>query len=211
VRDRPVALVWALFLGATVYGHVALKLAMDGRGERTRDLLRGLASPWAITGLAAWCLSSPLWLRPLAKDTLFSAASTTLLDIAADPEHLGAKIGFLAILHTCSQTLLHHPHVHCIGPGGGISPAGTRLVQSPPDLFPPAEGGGNGGLHPVFGSRAGGGGGFGRFQATPRERVREHPRARAAAGRPRTRSGAKGPRHHHLRRRIAVARFCVCR
>ena len=79
MRDRSVALVWALFLGATVYGHVALKLAMDGRGERTRDLVRGLASPWAITGLAAWGLSSLLWMRLLAKDTLFSAASTAAL------------------------------------------------------------------------------------------------------------------------------------
>jgi hypothetical protein len=70
---------------------------------------------------------------------LFAAASTTLLDIAADPEHLGAKIGFLAILHTWTQTLLHHPHIHCIVPGGGISLDGTRWVRSRDDYFLPVE------------------------------------------------------------------------
>ena len=50
---------------------------------------------------------------------LFQAASQTLLRIAADPKHLGARIGFLAILHTWGQNLLHHPHLHCVVPGGG--------------------------------------------------------------------------------------------
>src|SRR5713101_3221547 len=50
---------------------------------------------------------------------LFSAAADTLLTIAADPRHLGAEIGFLAVLHTWGQTLRHHPHLHCVVPGGG--------------------------------------------------------------------------------------------
>jgi predicted RNA-binding Zn-ribbon protein involved in translation (DUF1610 family) len=61
---------------------------------------------------------------------LFRAASEALLEAAANPEHLGAHVGFLAILHTWTQTMLHHPHVHCIVPGGGISPDGTRWVHS---------------------------------------------------------------------------------
>jgi len=61
---------------------------------------------------------------------LFRAVSETLLEIAADPRHLGATIGFLAILHTWTQTLLHHPHIHCIVPAGGLSPDGGRWVKS---------------------------------------------------------------------------------
>jgi Putative transposase/Transposase zinc-binding domain len=70
---------------------------------------------------------------------LFRAASETLLEVAANPEHLGADIGFLAILHTWTQTLLHHPHIHCIVPGGGISPDGTRWVKSRDDFFLPVR------------------------------------------------------------------------
>jgi len=68
---------------------------------------------------------------------LFRAASETLLEVAANPQHLGADIGFLAILHTWTQTLLHHPHIHCIVPGGGVSPDGTRWVKSRDDFFLP--------------------------------------------------------------------------
>jgi len=59
---------------------------------------------------------------------LFSAAAETLRTIAADPRHLGAEIGFLAVLHTWSQTLRHHPHLHCVVPGGGLSVDGERWV-----------------------------------------------------------------------------------
>lgn len=75
--------------------------------------------------------------KELVYGILFRAASETLLEIAADPEHLGADIGFLAILHTWTQTLLHHPHIHCIVPGGGISPDGTRWVRSRDNFFLP--------------------------------------------------------------------------
>lgn len=70
---------------------------------------------------------------------LFRAASETLLEVAANPEHLGADIGFLAILHTWTQTMLHHPHIHCIVPGGGISPDGARWVKSGDDFFLPVH------------------------------------------------------------------------
>jgi hypothetical protein len=59
---------------------------------------------------------------------LFRAASETLLSIAADPQRLGAAIGFLAVLHTWGQNLHLHPHLHCVVPGGGISPDGTKWM-----------------------------------------------------------------------------------
>jgi hypothetical protein len=61
-------------------------------------------------------------------DLLFKAAAETMLTIAADPEHLGARIGITAVLHTWGSTLVHHPHVHMIVPGGGISLDGQRWV-----------------------------------------------------------------------------------
>jgi len=70
---------------------------------------------------------------------LFRATSETLRTIAADPKHLGAEIGFLAVLHTWGQTLLHHPHVHCVVPGGGIAPDGTRWVACRPGFFLPVR------------------------------------------------------------------------
>lgn len=60
---------------------------------------------------------------------LFRAVSQTLLTIAADPKHLGALIGFLAVLHTWGQVLLAHPHIHCVVPAGGISPDGSRWIR----------------------------------------------------------------------------------
>src|SRR5260370_40646946 len=57
---------------------------------------------------------------------LFRAVAETLLTIAADPQHLGAAIGFLAVLHSWGQTLHLHPHIHCVVPGGGISPDNSR-------------------------------------------------------------------------------------
>lgn len=62
-------------------------------------------------------------------DLLFRAASRTLLDVAADPKHLGAQIGCLMVLHTWGQNLMHHPHVHAVVTGGGLSPDGSRWVH----------------------------------------------------------------------------------
>lgn len=61
---------------------------------------------------------------------LFRAVADTLRCLAHDERHLGAEIGFLAVLHTWTQTLLHHPHVHCVVPGGGLSPDGQRWVPT---------------------------------------------------------------------------------
>jgi Putative transposase/Transposase zinc-binding domain len=70
---------------------------------------------------------------------LFRAAAETLQQIAADPKHLGAEIGFLAVLHTWGQNLEHHPHVHCVVPGGGLSPDGSRWIACEPGFFLPVR------------------------------------------------------------------------
>ena len=66
---------------------------------------------------------------------LFKASAETMLTIAADPKHLGARIGVLSVLHTWGSALTHHPHVHMIVPGGGISLDGTRWVSCRPNFF----------------------------------------------------------------------------
>jgi Putative transposase/Transposase zinc-binding domain len=70
---------------------------------------------------------------------LFRATAETLRTIAADPQHLGAEIGFFAVLHTWGQTLVHHPHLHCVVPGGGLSPDGTRWVACRPGFLLPVR------------------------------------------------------------------------
>ena len=70
---------------------------------------------------------------------LFRATAETLRTIAADPKHLGAEIGFFAVLHTWGSNLLHHPHLHCVVPGGGLSPDGNRWVACRPGFFLPVR------------------------------------------------------------------------
>lgn len=72
-------------------------------------------------------------------DLLFRATATTLLEIAADPKHLGATIGFLMVLHTWGQNLLHHPHVHCVIPVGGLSADGTQWIHPRHPFFLPVK------------------------------------------------------------------------
>lgn len=70
---------------------------------------------------------------------LMRAAAEALIELAADPKHLGAEVGVLAVLHTWGQNLELHPHVHCVVPGGGLSPDGTRWVGSRPGFFLPVR------------------------------------------------------------------------
>jgi putative transposase/transposase-like zinc-binding protein len=70
---------------------------------------------------------------------LFRAAAVSLLTLASDPKHLGAEIGFLSVLHTWGQTLTLHPHVHCVVPGGGLSPDGQRWLSCRPGFFLPVR------------------------------------------------------------------------
>jgi predicted Zn-ribbon and HTH transcriptional regulator len=70
---------------------------------------------------------------------LFRAAAETLQSIGADPKHLGAQLGFFCILHSWGQTLTHHPHLHCVVPGGGISLDGNHWVPCHPGFFLPVR------------------------------------------------------------------------
>jgi hypothetical protein len=80
---------------------------------------------------------SPLSLRnqKAAYNIHFKAASETLQELSDDPRHLGARVGFIGILHTWSQTLIHHPHIHFIVPGGGLSPDSTKWISCKKDFF----------------------------------------------------------------------------
>ncbi len=77
--------------------------------------------------------------RRVLCDLLFKTAAKTLLAVAADPRHLGARIGFTSILHTWGSTLLHHPHIHMIVPGGGISLDGERWIGCRKGFFLPVR------------------------------------------------------------------------
>jgi len=70
---------------------------------------------------------------------LLRATAETLRTIAADPKHLGAELGFIAVLRTWGQTLCHHPHVHCVVPGGGLALDGTRWIACRPGFFLPVR------------------------------------------------------------------------
>ena len=70
---------------------------------------------------------------------LFKASAQTLLTIAADPKHLGARIGMTSVLHTWGSAMTHHPHVHVIVPGGGLSPDGARWIACRPGFFLPVQ------------------------------------------------------------------------
>jgi hypothetical protein len=72
-------------------------------------------------------------------DLLFRAASETMLTIAADPKHLGARIGITAVLHTWGSAMTHHPHLHMIVPGGGVSPDRARWISSRPAFLLPVR------------------------------------------------------------------------
>jgi hypothetical protein len=88
----------------------------------------------------------PDGLRPLALrnqkvvyNLLFQAASETLIQLAKDPKYLGAEIGFMALLHTWSQTLIDHPHLHCLVTAGGLSPDGQQWISSKEKFFLPVK------------------------------------------------------------------------
>jgi hypothetical protein len=70
---------------------------------------------------------------------LFDAVSQTLNEVAANPKHLGARIGFIAILHTWGQNLCLHPHIHCVVPGGGLSAEGSRWIACKKGFFLPVR------------------------------------------------------------------------
>lgn len=84
--------------------------------------------PAEITQIASWNQKAVYGL-------LFRASAETVTTIAADPKRLGAKVGMTSVLHTWGQALTHHPHIHMIVPGGGVSPGGTRWIACKPGFF----------------------------------------------------------------------------
>src|SRR5688572_25015049 len=77
--------------------------------------------------------------KAMVYDMLFRAAAETTLTIAADPKHLGARIGITAVLHTWGSAMTHHPHIHMIVPGGGLSADGKRWIACRPRFFLPVR------------------------------------------------------------------------
>ena len=75
------------------------------------------------------------WNKKAVYGLMFQASAETVTTIAADPKRLGAKVGMTSVLHTWGSALTHHPHVHMIVPGGGLSPDGTRWVACKPGFF----------------------------------------------------------------------------
>jgi hypothetical protein len=75
--------------------------------------------------------------KRLLYDLLFRASAATLLEVARNPRHLGADVGMLSVLHTWGQNLQHHPHVHCVVPGGGLALDGSSWVAASPRFFLP--------------------------------------------------------------------------
>jgi Putative transposase/Transposase zinc-binding domain len=103
---------------------------------RSREIL---ATPYAHVVFTLPHQLAPLVLqnKRVVYNLLFRASAATLLEVARDPKHLGADIGFFSVLHTWNQKLEHHPHVHCVVPAGGLAPDRSRWISSQPSFFLP--------------------------------------------------------------------------
>jgi hypothetical protein len=140
-------------LGCPECGHQ--QIAYNSCGNRHCPTCQATAAARWLEKQAAQLLPTPYFhvvftlpdaLDPIALanprvvyDLLLRSAAETLLEVAADPNHLGAQTGVLAVLHTWGQNLQFHPHVHCVVPGGGLSPDGTRWIASPSHFFLPVR------------------------------------------------------------------------
>jgi hypothetical protein len=116
------------------------------QGAAAKDWLAAREADLLPVGYFHLVFTLPAEISPIAYqnkaavyDLLFRAAAETLLTIAADPKHLGARIGATAVLHTWGSAMTHHPHVHMIVPGGGISLDGTRWVHCKPGFLLPVR------------------------------------------------------------------------
>jgi hypothetical protein len=116
------------------------------QGAAARDWLAAREADLLPVGYFHLVFTLPAEIAPIAYqnkavvyDLLFRAAAETLLTIADDPRHLGARIGFTAVLHSWGSAMTHHPHLHMIVPGGGISRDGQRWVSCRPGFFLPVR------------------------------------------------------------------------
>jgi hypothetical protein len=140
-------------LGCPECGHQ--QIAYNSCGNRHCPTCQATAAARWLEKQAAQLLPTPYFhvvftlpdaLDPIALanprvvyDLLLRSAAETLLEVAADPNHLGAQTGVLAVLHTWGQNLQFHPHVHCVVPGGGLSPDGSRWIASSANFFLPVR------------------------------------------------------------------------
>ena len=108
--------------------------ARDWMAARTEDLLP-VEYFHVVFTLPAEIAQIAFWNRKAVYDLLFRASAETVMTIAADPKRLGARVGMTAVLHTWGSALTHHPHIHMIVPGGGLSPDGSRWVACRPGFF----------------------------------------------------------------------------
>src|SRR5690348_1070213 len=106
--------------------------------EREADLLP-VGYFHVVFSLPAEIAAIALQNKTTVYDLLFRTAADTMMTIAADPRHLGARIGITAVLHTWGSALTHHPHIHMIVPGGGVSSDGQRWVSSRPAFLLPVR------------------------------------------------------------------------
>jgi hypothetical protein len=112
--------------------------AHDWLEARKRDLLP-VAYYHVVFTLPAAIADIAFTNKAAVYDALFKASAETLMTIGADPKHLGAKLGATLVLHTWGSAMTHHPHIHAIVPGGGLSPDGSRWIDCRAKFFLPVE------------------------------------------------------------------------
>lgn len=112
--------------------------ARDWMAARAEDLLPVEYFHIVFT-LPAKIARLAYWNKREVYGVLFKSSAETVTTIAADPRHLGARVGMTSVLHTWGSAMTHHPHVHMIVPGGGLSPDGTRWVACQPGFFLPVR------------------------------------------------------------------------
>jgi hypothetical protein len=108
--------------------------ARDWMAARAADLLP-VEYFHVVFTLPAGIAQIAFWNKKAVYDLLFRTSAETVLTLAADPRRLGARLGMTAVLHTWGSALTHHPHIHMIVPGGGLSPDGTRWLPCRPGFF----------------------------------------------------------------------------
>jgi hypothetical protein len=107
-----------------------------GRRARSAGLLSMATQPSFRNRLNASCrLKIAYWNKKAVYGLLFKASAQTVMTIAADPKRLGVRVGLTSVLHTWGSALTHHPHIHMIVPGGGLSLGGTQCVGCKPGFF----------------------------------------------------------------------------
>ena len=133
--------------GHLVSTHAAIGTARSARANARAQMAGGALElnccPFRTSTLSSHCrMNCPHWssrTRRLLYDLLYRTSAATLLELARDPKHLGADIGFLGVLHTWGQNLEHHPHVHYVVPAGGLALDGSRWIDSSRRFFLPVH------------------------------------------------------------------------